>query len=108
MASIMESEHYVYILRCRDGSLYTGWTTDLAKRVKAHNDGRGAKYTKSRRPVRLAYFECFDEKIPAQKREREIKKLSKAQKESLVLSLSDDRAKTVKAVNERLKDAPEE
>ena len=49
--------NYTYILRCSDGSLYTGWTNDLEKRVRAHNEGRGAKYTKSRRPVVLAYYE---------------------------------------------------
>ena len=49
--------NYTYIVRCRDGSLYTGWTNNLEKRIKDHNSGRGAKYTKSRRPVLLAYYE---------------------------------------------------
>ena len=49
--------NYTYIVRCSDGSLYTGWTNDLEKRIKAHNEGKGAKYTKSRRPVELVYYE---------------------------------------------------
>ena len=50
-------ENYTYIVRCADGTLYTGWTNDLKKRIKAHNAGKGAKYTKTRRPVELVYFE---------------------------------------------------
>ena len=76
--------HYVYILRCTDDTLYTGWTTDLEHRVAVHNAGKGAKYTRSRRPVVLVYHETFEEKIPAQQREREIKKLSRAEKEALI------------------------
>ena len=51
--------NYVYILECSDNTLYTGWTTDLKKRISAHNSGKGAKYTKSRLPVKLVYFESF-------------------------------------------------
>lgn len=76
--------HYVYILRCCDGSLYTGWTTDLKKRIKTHSNGKGAKYTRSRRPLKLVYFEKFTDKITAQHREREIKSLTKKQKEALI------------------------
>ena len=54
--------HFVYILECRDGTLYTGWTTDPEARLRAHNEGRGAKYTRARRPVRLVYTECFGTK----------------------------------------------
>ena len=54
--------NYVYILRCADGSLYTGWTNDLEKRVKTHNAGKGAKYTKTRLPVELVYYEEYEEK----------------------------------------------
>ena len=54
--------NYVYILRCADESLYTGWTNDLEKRVKTHNAGKGAKYTKTRLPVELVYFEEYVEK----------------------------------------------
>ena len=52
--------NYTYILRCRDGTLYTGWTNDIEKRVKAHNEGKGAKYTKARLPVKLVYSEEFE------------------------------------------------
>ncbi|MFR7989336.1 MAG: GIY-YIG nuclease family protein [Anaerovoracaceae bacterium] len=76
--------NYTYMVRCADGSLYTGWTTDLEKRVKCHNSGRGAKYTRSRRPVRLVYAEQFETREAALRREAEIKRLSKGKKEMLV------------------------
>lgn len=75
---------YTYILICGDGSLYTGWTNDLEKRVKAHNEGRGAKYTRSHLPVRLAYFESFETKEEALMREAAIKKLSRRAKLALI------------------------
>lgn len=76
--------NYTYIVRCSDGSLYTGWTNDLEKRIKKHNNGTGAKYTRTRRPVVLAYYEEFQTKKEAMSREYMIKKLSKDQKEALV------------------------
>ena len=60
--------NYTYLLECSDGTLYCGWTNDLEKRVKAHNSGRGAKYTKSRRPVRLVWYETFETKEEAMHR----------------------------------------
>ena len=72
--------NYTYILRCADGSLYTGWTIDLEKRLRAHNSGKGAKYTRSRRPVELMYYESFPTKSEAMHREAEIKKLSREEK----------------------------
>lgn len=78
---------YVYILRCKDRSLYTGWTTDVAKRVVQHNLGRGAKYTRGRLPVTLIYTEKFLSKEDAMRREYEIKLLSRAQKLKLLRSL---------------------
>ena len=72
--------NYTYIVRCRDGSLYTGWTNNLEKRIKDHNSGRGAKYTKSRRPVLLAYYEEFATKEEAMRREWEIKQMKTAGK----------------------------
>lgn len=78
--------NYTYILRCGDGSLYTGWTNHLNKRVADHNAGRGAKYTKVHRPVELAYYETFETKEEAMKRECAIKKLSRPQKERLIES----------------------
>ena len=75
---------YTYILECADGTFYTGWTNDLDKRLRAHNAGRGAKYTRSRGPVRLRYFEEFSDKIKAQSREWQIKQLTRAQKVALM------------------------
>ncbi|MBE6876443.1 MAG: GIY-YIG nuclease family protein [Ruminococcus sp.] len=76
--------NYVYILECADGTLYTGWTTCPEKRVRAHNSGKGAKYTRSRRPVKLIYTEEYDSKSDALRREYEIKQLSRAQKLLLI------------------------
>lgn len=76
--------NYTYMLRCADGSLYTGWTNDLEKRVKAHNAGRGAKYTRARLPVTLVWYEACDDKIDAQRREYAVKQLSRAQKLALI------------------------
>lgn len=77
---------FVYLLRCNDGTLYTGYTTDLDARIRVHNgEGKGgAKYTRSRRPVTLAYYEEYEDKSTALRRECEIKKLSKAEKEALI------------------------
>ena len=74
----------MYILRCADGTFYTGWTTDPERRTKVHNSGKGAKYTRARRPVELIYYEEFDDKIEAQKREWAIKQLTSAEKEELI------------------------
>jgi putative endonuclease len=74
----------VYILRCRDGSLYTGCTNDLDARLAAHNAGRGAKYTASRRPVHIVYAESADSKSAAMQRELQIKRWTKAKKEALI------------------------
>lgn len=75
---------YVYMIECSDGSYYTGYTNDLKKRLAAHNAGKGAKYTKSRRPVRLIYQENFDNKKDALKREYAIKQLTRSEKETLI------------------------
>ena len=77
-------ESYAYILRCADGSLYTGWTNDLEKRLKTHNSGHGAKYTRSRLPAVLVYFEAFPTKEEAMAREAAIKRLSRARKLALI------------------------
>ena len=76
--------NYTYILKCSDGSLYTGWTNDLEKRIAAHNAVKGAKYTKSRRPVILVYYEAFETKEEAMQREYRIKRLPRAEKEKLI------------------------
>ncbi|MCI8665224.1 MAG: GIY-YIG nuclease family protein [Dorea sp.] len=76
--------NYTYILLCKDGTFYTGWTNDLKKRIKAHNQGKGAKYTKSRRPVKLVYYEEFPTKGEAMKRECAIKRMERQEKEKMV------------------------
>ncbi len=80
--------NYTYILECADGTFYCGWTNDLEQRIKAHNEGKGAKYTRPRRPVKLVYFETFDTKEEAMKREYRIKQLTRAQKEKLINSMN--------------------
>lgn len=82
----MSSEGYfVYILLCADGTFYTGTSNNVAKRVKTHNSGKGAKYTKTRRPVKLLYQEKTADKSAALKREIAIKKLTRKEKESLLI-----------------------
>lgn len=76
--------NYVYILMCKDNTLYTGWTTSLERRVKVHNEGKGAKYTRGRLPVELVYFEEFSTKSEALKRECEIKKMKREEKNLLI------------------------
>lgn len=72
--------HYIYIVECQDKTLYTGYTTDLDKRIKTHNAKKGAKYTRGRTPVVLKYYEEFNSKADATKRESQIKKLRRAKK----------------------------
>lgn len=76
--------NYIYIIQCEDGTLYTGWTTDLENRMEAHNSGAGAKYTRGRGPVQLLYSEAFETKGEALKREIQIKKMKRAKKLKLV------------------------
>lgn len=78
--------NYVYILECSDGSLYTGWTNNLEKRIKAHSEGKGAKYTRAKLPVNLVYYEEFENKIEAMRREYFIKKLKRQDKLALINS----------------------
>lgn len=75
---------YVYILRCRDATLYTGMTDDVDRRLEAHNAGKGAKYTRGRGPVTVVYREQCDDKSTALKREHAIKTLTRAQKLALI------------------------
>lgn len=77
-------KHYIYIVKCKDGSLYTGYAKDIVQRVAKHNRGQGAKYTKVRRPVELVYQEMFDTKSEALKREYEIKTYSRTKKLELI------------------------
>ena len=76
--------HYVYIVECHDGSYYTGYTTDVERRVSEHNSERGAKYTRGRTPVELVHTESFDSKSAAMSREYAVKQLTRRQKERLV------------------------
>lgn len=80
--------NYTYILECNDGTLYTGWTNNLENRIKCHNSGKGAKYTRARLPVRLVYFEEFSDKREAQSREYFIKSLTRDKKLRLIKSFS--------------------
>lgn len=76
--------NYTYIVECSDKTFYTGWTNNLEKRIEAHNSGKGAKYTKTRRPVTLVYYEAFQSKTEAMKREYEIKQYRREKKEELI------------------------
>lgn len=76
--------NYTYIVECSDGTLYTGWTNNLEKRLEAHNAGKGAKYTKPRRPVKIVYKELFETKEEAMSREFAIKQLSRIEKLKLI------------------------
>ena len=84
------NENYTYILRCTDGTYYCGWTNNLDRRLKAHNEGKGAKYTRSRRPVALVYYEAFSTKEEAMRREYEIKQLPRNKKEELIFKQQTD------------------
>lgn len=75
---------FVYILECADGSYYTGWTTDLTQRVTAHNEGRGGRYTRSRRPVKLVYWEQHADRRSAQQRELALKGMPRSRKLALI------------------------
>ena len=86
--------NYTYIVKCRDSSLYTGWTNDLERRVREHNAGKGAKYTKSRRPVALAYFEAFETRQEAMSREYAIKRPEKKQTKLKLLESEDNPVKS--------------
>ena len=84
------NENYTYILRCADGTYYCGWTNNLDRRLKAHNEGKGAKYTRSRRPGALVYYEAFSTKEEAMRREYEIKQLPRKKKEELIFKQQTD------------------
>ena len=84
--------NYTYILKCADGTLYTGWTNDLDRRVAAHNAGTAAKYTRARRPVALVYSEVHETRSAAMKRESELKHFSRAEKLALIASVQTDEA----------------
>lgn len=91
--------NYTYMVMCRDGSLYTGWTNDLKARLLAHNRGRGAKYTRSRLPVHLVYFEEYEVRQEALRRECAIKKLSRSDKLKLIESMPVSRQDKISRYN---------
>ncbi|NME83545.1 GIY-YIG nuclease family protein [Clostridium sp. SM-530-WT-3G] len=76
--------NYVYILECSDGTFYTGWTNDLEKRIRMHSEGKGAKYTKGRGPLKLVHCEEFESRSDAMRREYEIKQLKRSEKILLI------------------------
>ncbi len=80
--------NYTYILRCADGTLYTGWTNDLENRLRTHQAGRGGKYTRSRLPVELVWYETHADKVEAMRREWAVKQLSRAEKLALIAERS--------------------
>lgn len=84
MTDLEHAYNYTYILRCGDGSLYTGWTNDIENRLKMHRKGKGAKYTRGRGPLTLVHLEVYDTKSEAMRREAFIKKLSREEKERLL------------------------
>jgi len=79
-----DAPHHVYVIECADGTFYTGYTTDVERRVAEHDAGEGAKYTRGRAPVTLRHAESFDSKSAAMSREHEIKSLTRAEKEALI------------------------
>ena len=83
----MDKINYTYIVRCSDGTLYTGWTTVVERRVRTHNSGKGAKYTRSRLPVTLVYYETYPTKQEAIRREWEIKQLTREEKKKLIVKI---------------------
>ncbi len=100
--------NYVYILECADGTLYTGWTNDLTARLAAHNSGHGAKYTRGRGPVRLAFSEVFADRGEALSYEAAIKKLTREEKLRLIAGRRTPRAEylTVLDAHGRPRGAP--
>ncbi|MFB6091454.1 MAG: GIY-YIG nuclease family protein [Haloquadratum sp.] len=79
-----DAGHYVYVLECGDGSLYTGYTTDVERRLAEHRSGEGAKYTRGRRPLEVVHVESYDSRSAAMSREHELKRLSRTEKEELI------------------------
>ncbi|MBU9713704.1 GIY-YIG nuclease family protein [Evansella tamaricis] len=90
------NRHFVYIIRCKDSTYYTGYTTDVEKRVKMHQSGKGAKYTRGRGPIKLVYEEAFATKEEAMRREYQIKQLARDEKEKMINQGGDVNVHTTK------------
>lgn len=88
MDNQLQKKNFTYILECADGTLYCGWTNNLQRRLAAHNAGTAAKYTRTRRPVRLVYYESFAAKQEAMSREFHIKRMTRQEKIRLIKSAS--------------------
>lgn len=84
------NKYYLYVLECKDGSYYAGYTNNLERRIQMHNEGKGAKYTRAKRPVQLIYYECFATKQEAMRAEYYFKKLTRKEKEHYIHSERDD------------------
>lgn len=84
-------KYYAYMLKCSDGTIYSGYTTDLEQRLNVHNSGSGAKYTRARLPVNLVYYQEFDSKSDAMKKEAAFKKLSRTQKLKLIQTFNENK-----------------
>lgn len=89
---------FTYILECADGTLYTGWAEDMDRRLQAHNAGRGARYTRGRRPVRLVYWERHSSRKVAQRREAALRRLSRVQKQQLIHTFGGENAQSFSGV----------
>ena len=95
-------KNYVYIVECADGSLYTGWTTRPLYRIAVHNEGKGAKYTRGRRPVTLVYLECLKDRSAGLMREAQIKKLTAVQKWALIRKEEERSAELIRALQQQV------
>ncbi|WP_144555598.1 GIY-YIG nuclease family protein [Bacillus sp. X1(2014)] len=85
-----KNEHFFYVLTCKDGSLYGGYTNNLEKRIKMHNEGKGAKYTRGRGPVELTYYQCYENKGDALRAEYNFKQLTRKKKDEFLIRETGD------------------
>jgi putative endonuclease len=106
LAAAKKGTPYCYILRCADGSFYTGWTNDLARRLRQHRSGNGGRYTRAHRPVALVYFEPQKDKRASRKREAAIKRLPRSKKSELVAGKPADK-RAAPAHRSKRKNQPE-
>lgn len=96
---------YIYVVECADKSFYTGYTTDIVRRIKMHNAKKGAKYTRARGPVALVYFEEFETKSEATKAESSFKKLTRMQKEQYIFeNISKEKENKIRYYNKKIKE----
>jgi putative endonuclease len=96
------SENYTYILQCGDGTLYTGWTNDMQRRLQAHKSGQGAKYTRGRGPFTLVYLEQSDSRQQAMSREARIKRLNRKEKLELIRTQNEKQQRLIRQVEKQV------